>query len=395
MKHDAHNYSKRLEVQLRLLNDDKAISADNKELIREFKDYSFCRGLSKGRITRYLFDLRTLSHMLGKNFKDAGKEDIFAVVGKLETSDRYAKSTIRDFKLTLRIFYRWLRKTDVYPDEVSWIRANHKNNRIKNPEDMLTEEEVRKLIDACRNPRDRAFIATLYESGCRIGEILLLKINEVIFDRNGAQLLVDGKTGFRRVRVIISAPFLLEWLNKHPLKREHDAFLWIDRKDERLEYASASGLLKRAAKKACVRKKVNPHNFRHSRATYLANHLTEAQMKEHFGWVQGSDMASIYVHLSGRDVDNALLKVYGMQNGEEKRESILKPKECARCQLSNQATNRFCSRCGLPLDEEAKTEVMRKDMERKEADQLLDRLLNDGEFREMFVRKINQTKPTQ
>ena len=87
--------------------------------------------------------------------------------------------------------------------------------------------------------------------------------------------------------------------------------------------------------------------------------------------------------------------IYGMQNGEEKRESILKPKECARCQLSNQATNRFCSRCGLPLDEEAKTEVMRKDMERKEADQLLDRLLNDGEFREMFVRKINQTKPMQ
>lgn len=392
MNHDAHNYPKRLEAQLRLLNNDPAVSEDNKKLIIEFKDYSFSRGLSIGRIMRYLFDLRTLSHMLGKNFKEAGKEDIFALVGKLETSDRYAKSTIRDLKITIRIFYRWLRRTDEYPEEVRWIRANHKNSGIKNPEDMLTEQEVRKLIDACRNPRDRAFIAALYESGCRIGEILLLKISQVIFDSYGAQLLVDGKTGFRRVRVISSAPFLIEWINKHPLKDEHDSFLWIDRKDKRLEYSSASGLLKRAARKAHVHKKVNPHNFRHSRATYLANHLTEAQMKEHFGWVQGSDMASIYVHLSGRDVDNALLKVYGMQNGEEKQQSILKPKECARCKQVNQATNRFCSLCGLPLDDQAKAEVMKKDMDRKEADKVLDSLLEDQEFRELFMQKILSMK---
>ena len=30
-------------------------------------------------------------------------------------------------------------------------------------------------------------------------------------------------------------------------------------------------------------------------------------MKEYFGWTQGSDRASIYVHLSGRDVDDTLL----------------------------------------------------------------------------------------
>ena len=36
---------------------------------------------------------------------------------------------------------------------------------------------------------------------------------------------------------------------------------------------------------------------------------TEAQMKEHFGWVPGSYMPSTYVHLSGKDVDGAILKV--------------------------------------------------------------------------------------
>ncbi len=35
-------------------------------------------------------------------------------------------------------------------------------------------------------------------------------------------------------------------------------------------------------------------------------------MNEIFGWKQGSDMPSIYVHLSSRDVNDAILGVYGL-----------------------------------------------------------------------------------
>lgn len=44
----------------------------------------------------------------------------------------------------------------------------------------------------------------------------------------------------------------------------------------------------------------------------MANYLTEAQMNDYFGWVQGSGMPSVYVHLSGRDVDDAILKANGI-----------------------------------------------------------------------------------
>ena len=117
-------------------------------------------------------------------------------------------------------------------------------------------------------------------------------------------------------------------------------------------------------------------------------------MKEFFGWVQASKMASIYVHLSGRDVDNAILNVYGIKSSEGKEESTLKPLNCQRCGESNQATNKYCSRCGLPLDEETRNEVLRKGLGRKEADDIMDRLLEDQEFREMFVRKIAFMKET-
>lgn len=104
-------------------------------------------------------------------------------------------------------------------------------------------------------------------------------------------------------------------------------------------------------------------------------------------------MASIYVHLSGRDVDNAILKVYGMnQNENDKEESALKPKDCPRCSEYNQATNKFCFKCGMPLDKETMLRLVEKDLQRREADKLLDELIKDNEFREILIRKITEIK---
>jgi len=113
-------------------------------------------------------------------------------------------------------------------------------------------------------------------------------------------------------------------------------------------------------------------------------------MKEFFGWVQASDMAGIYVHMSGRDVDNHLLaKVYGVRaNGNGENEIALKPRTCPRCNQSNAPTNTFCSVCGMVLDKETMVSIVQNDMERRKADAVLDDLLKDEEFREMFIRKI-------
>jgi len=234
MDHDAHNYVRRLEGQLRLLREDPSISEKNKELICKFKEFSISSGVPAGRIVRYMFDLLTLAQYLQRDFDKAKKEDIQELVGKLEKTDRFSKSTVRDMKLTLRKFYKWLRNTDEFPEEVRWYKTHIKCNSVMNPEDILTEEEVKRMIECCLKPRDRAFISFLYESGCRIGEVLLLRINQVKFDGYGAQALVNGKTGFRRVRLISCAPYLMEWLNKHPEKHDGNAYLWVNSRMERL-----------------------------------------------------------------------------------------------------------------------------------------------------------------
>ena len=100
-------------------------------------------------------------------------------------------------------------------------------------------------------------------------------------------------------------------------------------------------------------------------------------------------MAAVYVHLSGKNIDDALLKLYGIKNDKEEKESTFKPKECFNCAQVNQASNRFCLRCGIPLDKEAEAEILKTSLKKEEADRILDGLLEDSEFREVLVRKLS------
>ncbi len=259
-----------------------------------------------------MYTLKRIASWLGKDFDAADEEDLKKVVAMINTLS-FTEWTKYDYKRALKKFFRWLGREEL----VSWIKCTGPRNR-KLPEEILTEEDIRKMIDAAKTPRDRALVAVLYESGCRVGEFLSMKRNNVRFDRYGAVVVVHGKTGCRRIRLVSSVPYLAEWVNTHPFRDDPEAWLWISTATfRRIPYNSLRIILRNIAKRAGVRKKVNPHAFRHARATHLANFLTEAQMKEYFGWVQDSDMASVYVHLSGRDVDRAILKIYGMEMEEE------------------------------------------------------------------------------
>ncbi|RLI80892.1 hypothetical protein DRP04_07330 [Archaeoglobales archaeon] len=380
---DIHAYRKRYEIAIRLLRS-SSISQRNKELIEKFCNDCFAQGITAGRVQKYAFILRKVAEWLGKDFDSVTEDDLKRVVATINTS-QFTEWTKYDYKRSIKKFFRWLGKEEL----VSWLRCSDIKNR-KLPEEILTEEDIKKMIDAARTPRDRAIVSVLYESGCRVGEFLSMKIKHVSFDRYGAVVVVHGKTGYRRIRLVSSVPYLAEWLNTHPFKDDPEAWVWISLNNfRRLPYNSLRTVLRTIAEKAGVKKRVNPHAFRHARATHLANFLTKAQMKEFFGWVQDSDMASVYVHLSGRDVDRAILKLYGMEMDEDDNGELLRPKKCLRCGETNPATNQVCRRCFFPLDEKAER-LFEKEMKMEMISQVMENLWNDREFREFFLKKVRE-----
>jgi site-specific recombinase XerD len=390
---DIHNYKRRLE---RIINQvsKSNLSEENKKLIMQFHDNCFTESLSLSKIERYLYDLFHYAIMLNKNLMDATREDIKSIVAEIEKKE-WSPHTKHAFKVMIRKFYKSMEGIDekgVYPERVKWLHSNVKNNQLKSSEELITESDVKKMISFSLNCRDKALISTLYESGCRISELGLIKFKDVVFDQYGAVMNVTGKTGPRRVRLVISAPYLQDYINKHWDNQNINGFIWTKLTGDRslLGYSRLTELIKRTAERAGIKKRIHAHLFRHSRATFLANKLTEAQMKQYLGWTQSSKMAAVYVHMSGRDTEDAILSMNGLKLQEKENQiEELKPKLCVRCNKQRATTERFCPECGLILDEDEARKIIQSELDRNKADEIMNQLVKDPEILELIKKKLS------
>lgn len=363
------------------------LSAQAKKQIGGFTRIRLAKGTTRLRVVKCMWCLRLMADWLGKDFDKATQNDLIDLVSSIDLKD-YAEYTKYDFKIVLKCFYKWLKgKDEEVPKVIKWLKPKLGNHKHKLPEELLTAEEVERLAAATTNARDRALLLVLYESGCRIGELLYLKLKNVQFDNYGGVLIVNGKTGSRRVRIIASVQVLGRWLQEHPDRNNPDAYLWPARlghyQPVPFAYPTLLAMLDRVRQTAGIQKRVYPHLFRHSRATALASKLTEAQMKEHFGWTQGSEMAATYVHLSGRDVDSTLLQMYSLKDKPVEREPALDFRICNRCKERNSPGQEFCGRCGNPLDEKKLIADPNK-----QSNELMNALFANPEVKDFLSKKV-------
>mgnify|MGYP002761421439 CR=1 FL=1 len=335
MEHyDWNSRIERYKTQIRELTD----TATNSK-VEEYLRHREFQGLSQAQLYK---DARSIRNLL--RFRD---KDI----------DEYEAGDIKDFMLKLK--REGKRSAKIYWYSLKQFFEYHDNNGLfdtppkfekkrKLPEELLTREEVSKIIEGTKNARDRAFFTVLYESGARIGEMLSMRIKHVQFDDDGTVIVIDGKTGMRRVRLVESTPALAQWLNLHPNRDDNDSPVWISyqNEEEAITYHGMRRQMKKLVDKVGIDKRVHFHLFRHSRATELANHLTEQQMKMYFGWTQGSDQAAQYVHLSGREIDKAILNLH-KDVREPKEEQYV---QCPRCANKCHKTNKYCSQCGGEIE---------------------------------------------
>jgi len=363
----------------------------NKDTLLRYYSHSVAEGLSLARILRRLVHCRDLSGMLGIRFEDATKEDIVRIVASIERK-KFSVWTKLGYKKMLKQFYKWLRGTDEAPPEVRWIRCGKNPPLTLLKKDLLTVDEVNSIVEQADNIQYKALFSVLFDSGRRFGEILGLRVCDVEFDTIGAKLRVDGKIGKDIARIGASAPRLAIWIDNHPDKNKPESPLWIAVKGDRvtqLGYTTVMKKLKKAARKAGIRKRVWPYLFRHSRITSASTKLTYSQMCHVFGWKQGSDMPQFYVHLADDERDEAFLKMNGMNiiNNRHSETTVYAPKVCPRCRKNNSPDAKYCNGCGLAFDlkyavevdqrkEDIKERIDKLSTELSKSPEVVDKLLN-------------------
>ena len=332
-------------------------------------------GLSTGRLYAYILRLRIIASDLQNNFINPSEEDIkdfLARLGKQQVRWGSGKehlpsdNAIQAYQVTFKKFYKWfLGHNESYPDCVKWlkIKTPHRSEE-KKPESIVSEQELEKMLDATLNMRDKALIALLYDSGCRINELLTMNRKDLTFDDFGAKITVSGKTGVRMVRIVgDSAIYLRDWLKIHPDGQNSMSPLFTGLEGdirERMTYEQVHAMFRKVTKRAGIKRRIYPHLFRHTRATLLSMNLKEPLLEKTMGWVHGSRMTQTYVHLSDSDVDNAILRSHGIRV-EENNPELPRPKECPRCGEKNPNGDKYCRKCWLPLTIEATLDLKEKE----------------------------------
>jgi integrase/recombinase XerD len=350
--------------------------------------------VSKGRIAKYILHLKLIGENIGLPFQQADRRAIEHFVANWLYSQNYSAETTADYIMVLKRFYKFLRSENVdketpFPPEVRWLKKTIKPNERKQPE-FLTPEETESLIKVGKTLRDKTMISVDSDGGFRPGEILLLNVGDIRFDNNGARVTVRGKTGERTVRLISCAAILAQYIETHPFKNDQDAPLWLtdstNYKNQRVSWRTWNKILKESGKKSGIaRKRLYSRMLRHGSATENARFLTDNELKIKYGWSMASRMPGVYVHLSGRDLDDKLVRIYSGKDIELVGPKLA-PIACPRCKFSSSPGMQYCPRCATPL--EAK-EIAHQSIE-------LEELRRDlRELKELFTQSIRQERESK
>jgi integrase len=200
------------------------LTADDAALIRSFvAEIKATKGICQGRANKLVFNIVAWRKFIGP-FRENTIGDLYVGIDRLNQArikgKPYKTNTKRDQMLVLKRFYRWLienQYSTVPEKKITAIHAPGTDRMTKVAADLLDETEIRAMIDACQNSRDRAIVATIYDGGFRVETIGRLTWGQLKFDDYGAIVNINEKTGQARyVRLVGATQYLNQWRNDYP-----------------------------------------------------------------------------------------------------------------------------------------------------------------------------------
>jgi len=175
------------------------------------------------------------------------------------------------------------------------------SNMGKHVPKFLTEEEVETLRAYCEKPREHAIVEFMYTSGCRIGEVVKIDINDIDWRNNS--IIVHGKGSVER-EIYFNTKCGI-WMKKYiETRTDKEPALFVTErkfggKPVRLSVSQMRTIVKNVAKRAGIEANVYPHRLRHSYATHLLNNGAPMEAIQQLMGHAKHESTQIYAQLSG------------------------------------------------------------------------------------------------
>jgi site-specific recombinase XerD len=230
-------------------------------LRRQMIEDMTARGLAKATHDSYLHAVRELARFHGKSPDRLTPREVQHFLVHLVEERNFTWATCNGYVHALRFFYR----ITLGRDDTSFHIPRGKDP-LRLPE-ILSRQEVRALLQAAENQRDRALLMTTYGAGLRASEVIHLKLGDIDSERMCLRI-EQGKR--RKDRLALLSARLLEELRDYWRAYHPESWLFPGSPPEQpITRITAHRRFHLAKSKAGITKAGGLHSLRHAFATHM------------------------------------------------------------------------------------------------------------------------------
>ena len=192
--------------------------------------------------------------------------------------------------------------------------------RDKKLPDVLSVEEVQRLIDAVRTHHNRAYFWTVYSLGLRLGEGLHLQVGDI----DSARMLVHVHRGKGAKDRYVPLPSrTLNVLREYWVTHRHPQWLFPatgrDHKQAALatgpmDKSSVQGAMRRVVQELKFQKAISIHSLRHSYATHLLEAGVNLRLIQQYLGHSSLHTTMVYLHLTTASQEQAIARIEALMS---------------------------------------------------------------------------------
>lgn len=236
---------------------------ENSEYLKLFLDAKRIEGCSERTLQYYRATVEHLFSKITAPIRKVTTDEIRAYLVEYQQRGGCSKVTVDNIRRNISSFFSWLEEEDYILK--SPMKRIHKIKTKTVVKDVITDESMEKMRDACEELRDLAIIDLLYSTGIRVGELVRLNINDVNMEQR--ECVVFGK-GDKERRVYFDAKakiHLMEYLTSRT-DNNPALFVSLNGDHKRLQISGVEIRLRQLGRKLSL-DRIHPHKFRRTMAT--------------------------------------------------------------------------------------------------------------------------------
>lgn len=268
------------------------------DLLEYYLDAMRVEGKSPKTIKQYRYVLRRTLTEVGIPCQRITVHHLRSWLAK-EQARGISDSTLENDRQQFIAFWGWMRRENLVDRDPTVNLGKIKCAKKRRP--AYSDVELEKIHESCECTRDRAIVAFLESTGCRVSEMTQLNRDEVDLTRRVCT--VRGKGNKERLVYIDQVTAML--IERYLAERTDDCpALFMGRAGIRLEPDGVRVMLNKVAARAGV-EHVHPHRFRRTLATNLTRHGMPLQEVAEILGHEKVDTTMRYVVIDNEDVEHS------------------------------------------------------------------------------------------